>query len=74
MLDVVLPGVSGPEAAKELAAMAPNLRTLYMSGYADQALGNYGLVSPEIHFLQKPFTSEGVLTKVRQLLDSPLPS
>jgi two-component system cell cycle sensor histidine kinase/response regulator CckA len=66
--DVVMPGSSGPSLFARLSAERP-LRVLYMSGYADNAIIQPGERPSDIVFLQKPFTADGLLCKVREALD-----
>ena len=64
-----MPGLSGPAVAQRLAALRPQMRILYMSGYPDEAIGQRGELDPGTHFLQKPFTADALLRKVREVLD-----
>jgi two-component system cell cycle sensor histidine kinase/response regulator CckA len=66
--DVVMPGFSGPVLAERLSATRPETRVLYTSGYAGEAGG----LGPECTFLEKPFTRDALVKKVRELLDSPI--
>jgi two-component system cell cycle sensor histidine kinase/response regulator CckA len=68
--DVVMPQMSGPQLAKRLAPMRPNMKILYMSGYTDDAAVRHGLVERGVAFLQKPLTPTMLTRKVRQVLDS----
>jgi two-component system cell cycle sensor histidine kinase/response regulator CckA len=68
--DVVMPGVGGPELASRLEAARPGIRALFMSGYTDSAVVNHGLLSWATAFLQKPFTPNVLLRKVREVLDA----
>ena len=67
--DVVMPQLSGPALAKRLTAERPRLKVLYVSGYADNALGRHGVLESGIHFLQKPFKPDALAQKVREILD-----
>lgn len=69
--DVVMPGMTGPQLAKELAARALCPKTLYMSGYTDEAIVKHGVLEPGIAFIYKPFSADGFTDKVRQVLDAP---
>jgi hypothetical protein len=46
------------------------MKTLYMSGYTDEAILHHGVLDPGMPFLQKPFTTEAIAHKVRQVLDA----
>ena len=59
--DVIMPGGSGPGLFKRLALERPGLKVLFMSGYTDDAIFHQGELEPGITFLQKPFTTHGLL-------------
>jgi CheY-like chemotaxis protein len=67
--DVVMPHMSGREAADRLTAGRPKMKVLFMSGYTDHVLMHRELPAGEA-FIQKPFTPEVLARKVRQVLDS----
>jgi two-component system cell cycle sensor histidine kinase/response regulator CckA len=69
LTDVVMPGESGASLAKQLALSRPGLKTLYMSGYTDNAIAHHGVLDPGIAFLQKPFSPMELARKVRAVLD-----
>ena len=71
LTDVVMPGISGRVLAKQLAELRPQMRVLYMSGYTDDAVVNHGMLEPGIHYLQKPFTRDGLARKVHEVLRGP---
>jgi FixJ family two-component response regulator len=65
--------MSGRQVAEALRTSRPETRVLYMSGYTDDAIGHHGILDPGTHFLQKPFTSDSLLRKVREILDAGRP-
>ncbi len=69
LTDVVMPGMSGLQAAKRLTALRPGLRVLYMSGYVGDTIGSQGMLGPGTPFLPKPFAPKDLAIKVRELLD-----
>jgi two-component system, cell cycle sensor histidine kinase and response regulator CckA len=69
LTDVVMPGCSGPELARQLVERQPGLKVIYMSGYTDEAIVQHGVLKPGIAFLHKPFTSESLGRKIREVLD-----
>jgi CheY-like chemotaxis protein len=66
--DMVMPTMSGSEVAREITKISPLTRVLYISGYAPQFLAQRSGLSEE-SYLEKPFTSESLLRKVRSALD-----
>jgi CheY-like chemotaxis protein len=70
LTDLVMPHMKGAELAERLRRIRPDLRVLLMSGYTDEPVV-HRLGRGSVAFLQKPFTSVGLVEKVRQVLDSP---
>jgi two-component system cell cycle sensor histidine kinase/response regulator CckA len=68
LTDVVMPGVSGPELAKQLVQRRQDLKVVYMSGYTADAIVHHGVLVPGIAFLQKPFTAESLGRKIQEAL------
>jgi PAS domain S-box-containing protein len=67
--DVVMPDGTGPELFATLSARFPRLRVLFMSGYTDDMVSREGKLAADRPFLQKPFSNEALLRKVREVLD-----
>jgi two-component system cell cycle sensor histidine kinase/response regulator CckA len=54
--------------SERIRAMHPGLAVLYMSGYTDEMVTQRGVVAEGANFIQKPFTPEGLLARVRSAL------
>ena len=68
--DVVMPGMSGRELADELSSVRSEMKVLYVSGYTEDAIGEYGVLEEGVNFLQKPFRPSDLARKVRDVLDA----
>ena len=66
--DLVMPQMNGNELAARLRTLRPGLKVLYMSGYTEIVMGPH--LAADSLFLQKPFTPDGLTSKVRALLDA----
>jgi two-component system cell cycle sensor histidine kinase/response regulator CckA len=69
LTDVVMPGMSGRALALRLAPLRPGMRTIYMSGYTDEAITRHGVLEPGVTYVQKPFSPDALVRKVREVLD-----
>jgi PAS domain S-box-containing protein len=67
--DVVMPEMNGRELAEQLGAIRPNLKCLYMSGYTADLIAHRGILDEGVNFIQKPFGSDELAARVRQVLD-----
>jgi CheY-like chemotaxis protein len=69
LTDVVMPEMSGRELCEALTARRPEMRTLYMSGYTDEALGHHGVLDEQLALIDKPFTAVELARKLRHLIE-----
>jgi len=68
LADVVMPGLNGPLLAEKIRALNPGLRTVFMSGYIDDAVTRHGVLESGAPFLQKPFTLAELADKISDAL------
>ncbi len=68
LTDVVMPGSSGRDLARELAKSRPQTKVLFVSGYTGEAMIQHGLTEPGLNYLQKPYTPSVLAAKVREVL------
>jgi two-component system, cell cycle sensor histidine kinase and response regulator CckA len=66
--DVVMPGGSGRLIGDWILHHRPQTKVIYLSGYTDEAVVRHGILDPGTLFLQKPFTPEVLVRKVREVL------
>jgi PAS domain S-box-containing protein len=71
LTDVVMPGGSGPDVANRLKERCPDLKILYMSGYTGTTMAHQGILESRSPLLQKPYSPDALLHKVREVLDEP---
>jgi len=69
--DVIMPVLGGRELAERLQEHQPGLKTLFISGYPDDALLRYGMERGKVQLLYKPFTAGEFARRVRGVLDQP---
>jgi FixJ family two-component response regulator len=66
----VLPRIGGRALADEITRRRPSVRVLFMSGYSDDIVLHHQLTERNVRLLQKPFTSDALVEKVRDALAS----
>jgi CheY-like chemotaxis protein len=69
LTDVILPDTNGRRLARELVRRRPEMRTLFMSGYAAEIIDQQDVDEDDVAILAKPFTGRDLLAAVRQVLD-----
>jgi two-component system, cell cycle sensor histidine kinase and response regulator CckA len=69
--DLIMPGLNGPELARIIVERRPDIRVLFVSGYASREAVEESLTTRNASFLSKPFTPEKLARKVRDRLDRP---
>jgi CheY-like chemotaxis protein len=69
LTDIVMPGMTGRALADNVLSERPELKVLYMTGYTQNAVVHNGVLDAGVAFLPKPFTSDQLAHKVRQVLD-----
>jgi two-component system cell cycle sensor histidine kinase/response regulator CckA len=70
LTDVIMPGMNGRDLADHMLAARPDIRVLFVSGYADNAISRRGVLNAGTNFIGKPFTAADLTRMVRQVLDS----
>jgi len=68
--DVVMPNMSGGELAKQMGQLLPDVKFLFVSGYAGKTVLDHNVVDLETNFLQKPYTLKQLARKMRGALSS----
>ena len=70
MTDVVMPEMNGRELSRQLLALHPKLKLLFMSGYTADIIAHNGVLDDDVDFIQKPFSRQDLAAKVREVLDA----
>ena len=64
-----MPEMNGRVLAERVAAIRPGIRCLFISGYTADVIAHQGVLDKGVCFLQKPFSLEGLATKVRDVIE-----
>ncbi len=67
--DVIMPGLNGRELVITLQLYYPKVAYLFMSGYTADIISHQGIIDEGLHFIQKPFTIDGLARKVREVIE-----
>jgi CheY-like chemotaxis protein len=67
--DIVMPGMTGPELRAQLAPRRPDMKVLFLSGYAAGTAVQHGVFEGDAAFLEKPFGPEALARKIRAVID-----
>ncbi len=71
--DVVMPKMNGIELYRNMLAIRPGIKVLYLSGYTDNILATHGMSASNIKLLQKPFSVQSLTSKVKEVLEEEKP-
>jgi len=69
ILDGIMPVMNGKEAYREISALCPDMRCIFMSGYAEDVFTKDGILQADVEFISKPVTPSALLHTVREVLD-----
>ena len=70
LTDVVMPMMNGREVADRVRGILPGIKTLFVSGYTDDAILRHGVLDEGVAFLNKPLAHEPLARKLREVLGS----
>jgi len=73
LTDLVMPHMNGKALCQQLNLQWPDMKALFISGYADDAIVQHGWLEPSMAFLHKPFSPTALARKVREVLDASSP-
>jgi two-component system, cell cycle sensor histidine kinase and response regulator CckA len=73
LTDVVMPQMGGRELVRHLQARFPNIKVLFMSGYAEEFMSYYDSINSDFGFIEKPIIPNALVTKVREVIDRDYP-
>jgi two-component system, cell cycle sensor histidine kinase and response regulator CckA len=68
LTDVVMPHMNGVELSKRLMTTRPHLKVIFASGYGGEELARQISIAPDAVLLEKPFSKDTLLTKIRAVL------
>jgi len=69
LTDLVMPKMGGQDLVEKIQSEKPEVKLVYMSGYTDRAISDNGMLHKDVNFIQKPFSSNDLVRKVREVLN-----
>jgi CheY-like chemotaxis protein len=69
LTDVIMPNMNGRELFDRLRPTQPNMKALFMSGYSEEFIAEFGILDEDTHFIAKPFKMDELALMVRSVLD-----
>lgn len=69
LTDVIMPEMNGRDLAKNILSFYPNIHRLFMSGYTADLIAHHGVLDEGVNFINKPFSSNALVAKIREILD-----
>ena len=69
LTDVIMPKMNGMELLEKLQSIKPELKSIFMSGYSESVIGHFDIIEESEYFIQKPFSMEILMQKLRTVLD-----
>lgn len=66
--DVIMPKINGLDAYREMAKIKPDLKTIFVSGYAPEILSSRRIIEPDLNFINKPVSYTSLLEKLNEVL------
>jgi CheY-like chemotaxis protein len=70
LTDLIMPEMNGRDLAKEMTALYPDIKCLFMSGYTGNVIVHHGVLDEGVRFIQEPFSKQALAARVREVLDS----
>ncbi len=67
--DVIMPDMNGRDLVDQILTLHPEAKSLFMSGYTADVIAHNGVLDEDINFIQKPFSTDDLLVKVRKVLE-----
>ena len=71
LTDIVMPEMSGPELARHMTELRPEIKIIFTSGYTNDAIARQGVLDPAVAFIQKPYRPKALARKIQEVLDVP---